>query len=203
MTLSNPRWRFVGRLCLDFAMTGGRGEWAHYERLNAPADLADWCAEGPLQLRGVRVDDHALSSAGELREAIQRVAFALLGGQKPAAEHIALINAFAAAPPLVRTLDVDSLTMSLTTPRSVEPLLSELARDALDLAADPEAHGRVRQCASPDCALVFFDDSRPGRRRWCSAGRCGDRARARAYRARKSARAQAGSVDNVNERGTR
>ncbi|MBA3584454.1 MAG: CGNR zinc finger domain-containing protein, partial [Gemmatimonadetes bacterium] len=46
----------------------------------------------------------------------------------------------------------------------------------------------VRQCESRDCALLFFDDSRPGKRRWCSPGRCGDRARARAYRARKASR---------------
>ena len=50
MTLSNPRWRFVGRLCLDFAMTGGRGEWAHYERLNAPEDLGDWCARAAYEV---------------------------------------------------------------------------------------------------------------------------------------------------------
>lgn len=187
MTLSNPRWRFVGRLCLDFAMTGGRGEWAHYERLNEPGDLADWFSQGPLQLRRVRIDDDGLLRAGDLREAIQRVAFALLARRKPAPEHVAVLNAFAAAPPLARTLDAHSLTMSITTP-ALDALLSELARDALDLAADPQARGRVRQCESPDCQLLFFDDSRPGKRRWCSAGRCGDRARARAYRARKAGR---------------
>lgn len=180
-------------------MTGGRGEWAHYERLNAPADLGDWCAQGPLQLREVRVDDDELRRAGDLRDAIQRVAFALLGGHKPPAEQIAVLNGFAVTPPLARALDPESLTLSISAPPSVEPVLSELARDALDLAADPNARSRVRQCASPDCALVFFDDSRPGRRRWCSAGRCGDRARARAYRARKAGRGHAVSDDNVNE----
>jgi predicted RNA-binding Zn ribbon-like protein len=199
VTLSNPRWRFVGRLCLDFAMTGGRGEWAHYERLNAPEDLGDWCAQGPVQLRDVRVDDDELRRAGDLRDAIQRVAFALLAGQKPAGEHIAVLNAFAATPPLARTLDQKSLTLSITTPASVEALLSELARDALDLVSDPQACSRVRQCASPDCALVFFDDSPPGKRRWCSAGRCGDRARARAYRARKAGRRHTVPDDNLNE----
>ena len=37
-------------------MTGGRGEWARHERLNAPEDLADWCEQGPLRLRDMRAD---------------------------------------------------------------------------------------------------------------------------------------------------
>lgn len=198
MTTSDPRWRFVGRLCLDFAMTGGRGEWAHYERLQRPGDLRDWFAQSPLQLDDVRVDDDELHAAGDLREAMQRVAFALLARQKLPDKHVAVLNAFAAAAPLVRTLDGRTQMLSVTTPVSVESLLSELARDALDLAADPQACRRVRQCASPDCHLLFFDDSRPGKRRWCSAGRCGDRARARAYRARKAVRDHA-AVDYLQE----
>lgn len=141
-----------------------------------------------MRLRDVRADGDELRRAGDLRDAIQRVAFAFLAGQNPALEHIAVLNAFAAPPPLARTLDPESLALAITTPAAVEALLSELARDALELAADPQARSRVRQCASPDCRLVFFDDSRPGNRRWCSAGRCGDRARARAYRARKAGR---------------
>lgn len=189
MTLGDPRWRFVGRLCLDFAMTGGRGEWASYERFKTPADLREWFAQGPLRLADVAVDEHALRAAGDLREAIQRSAFALLARQPPAPEHVEVLNAYAAAAPLVRTLDPETVTLSITMPASVEALLSELARDALDLAADPQARDRVRQCESPDCQLLFYDDSRPGKRRWCSANRCGDRARARAYRARKAGHA--------------
>ncbi len=186
MTQSKPRWRFVGRLCLDFAMTGGRGDWTRYEQLHAPEDLGAWFAEGPLRLSGVGVSDDEFARAGDLRHAIQRVALALLAGEKPAREHVVVLNAFAAPPPVFRTLDPVSLTLSITTPVGVDALLSEFARDALTLAADPQARSRVRQCESPDCGLLFFDDSRPGKRRWCSAGRCGDRARARAYRARKA-----------------
>jgi predicted RNA-binding Zn ribbon-like protein len=186
--MQNPRWRFVGRLCLDFAMTGGRGEWAHHERLHGPSDLREWFAEGPLRLDDVDVDDAGLRAAGDLRDAVQRIAFALLAGRAPAGAPVAVVNAFAAAPPLARTLDPASLELSVTRPTPVSAVLSELARDALDLAADPQARGRVRQCQSPDCELLFFDDSPPGNRRWCSQGRCGDRARARAYRARRSDR---------------
>ncbi|MFE7130281.1 CGNR zinc finger domain-containing protein [Streptomyces sp. NPDC057638] len=47
----------------------------------------------------------------------------------------------------------------------------------------PHAH-RVRVCAAHDCQLLFADTSRPGRRRWCSMERCGNREKVRAHRAR-------------------
>jgi predicted RNA-binding Zn ribbon-like protein len=198
--LSDPRWRFVGRLCLDFAMTGGRGEWAHFERLHTPSDLGDWFREGPLRVPGVSLNEDDLRAAVDLREAIQRVAFALLAQETPARDEVAAVNSFASAPPLVRALDPTSLTVSVIAPKSVRPLLAEIARDALDLASDPQARSRVRQCESPDCALVFFDDSRPGNRRWCSARRCGDRSRARAYRARKAAERAEGPANEEERR---
>jgi predicted RNA-binding Zn ribbon-like protein len=44
---------------------------------------------------------------------------------------------------------------------------------------------RVRRCAGNDCLLTFVDTSRPGRRRWCSMERCGNRAKVRAFRNRQ------------------
>ena len=112
-------------------------------------------------MSGVPVDDAEFVRAGDLRHAIQQVALALQASAKPAHEHVVVLNAFAASPPLARTLDPASLTLSIATPVSVDALLSEFARDALGLAADPQARSRVRQCESPDCGLLFFDDSRP------------------------------------------
>lgn len=187
MTISKLRWRFVGRLCLDFAMTGGRGDWEKYERLKAPPDLRDWFAESSFALRGIAVDAAAMERACDLRHAIQQIALALLAHRAMPRTDIEVVNEFASVPPPVRALNPRSLELSIATPVTLDALLSEIARDALDLAADPRARGRVRQCESPDCGLIFLDDSRPGNRRFCSQGRCGERARARAYRARKAA----------------
>jgi hypothetical protein len=38
--------------------------------------------------------------------------------------------------------------------------------------------GRVRKCAEPTCTLHFFDESKAGRRKWCSMSQCGNRAKA-------------------------
>jgi len=40
---------------------------------------------------------------------------------------------------------------------------------------------RIRACAAHDCVLHFYDDSRGGRRQWCSMATCGNRAKARRH----------------------
>ena len=62
--------------------------------------------------------------------------------------------------------------------------LSAIARDAISLLTTADAR-RLRECASPECGLLFLDTSRPDRRRWCSSAACGGKARAAAYRLRR------------------
>jgi predicted RNA-binding Zn ribbon-like protein len=42
--------------------------------------------------------------------------------------------------------------------------------------------GRVRRCADPRCARVFYDGSRNRKRRWCDMRTCGNRAKAARHR---------------------
>jgi predicted RNA-binding Zn ribbon-like protein len=46
---------------------------------------------------------------------------------------------------------------------------------------------RVRRCADPRCAYVFYDATRNARRRWCDMTTCGNRAKAARHRTRLSA----------------
>jgi len=43
---------------------------------------------------------------------------------------------------------------------------------------------RVRRCADPRCARVFFDNTKNATRRWCDMATCGNRAKAARHRAR-------------------
>jgi predicted RNA-binding Zn ribbon-like protein len=55
----------------------------------------------------------------------------------------------------------------------------------IESAADTLVSGemeRVRRCADPRCARVFFDGSRNGKRRWCDMKTCGNRAKAARHR---------------------
>lgn len=63
-------------------------------------------------------------------------------------------------------------------------LLWPVARAATTLLSSPEL-ARVRECAGDPCGWVFFDLSKNASRRWCDMADCGNRAKARRYRARK------------------
>jgi predicted RNA-binding Zn ribbon-like protein len=181
-------FRFLGRLSLDLAVTGGDGPYARFETLHGPGDLARWLAECELAAPGVPATAADLAAAKQLRRAIWNGASAVVDGELPGAGDLAVINAAACRPPLVPGIDlpvgVDGPVRAWTAPRA-EQALSDIARDAVALLSDPGQRARLRRCASPDCSLIFYDSSRPGRRRWCSTERCGDRMRARAYRARQ------------------
>ena len=59
-------------------------------------------------------------------------------------------------------------------------LLAPVLWSAGDLLAGSRLD-RVRRCANPECGWLFLDDSRAGKRRWCSMSSCGNRAKARRH----------------------
>ncbi len=64
---------------------------------------------------------------------------------------------------------------------------------ALDFARflcdfEPE---RLKHCANPACSMVFYDQGRNGRRRWCTMSVCGNRDKVSRFRARKAGAADA------------
>jgi predicted RNA-binding Zn ribbon-like protein len=181
----SDRFLFLGRLCLDLAHTGTIHEgWraSGYEVLHQPSDLGQWLAEGCLGLTGLDATEADLASAIELREALWLLVEAVLEGEPLPAGATAIVNAAASRPDLAPEL-VASGAAGLAAP-TVQGALATVARDAVHLFGDLDELGRLRECASSDCQIVFYDGSRPGHRRWCSANRCGNRLRARAYRAR-------------------
>ncbi|HEX5298686.1 MAG TPA: CGNR zinc finger domain-containing protein [Streptosporangiaceae bacterium] len=91
----------------------------------------------------------------------------------------------AAAPPLAPGPAGVSLAAGWAAPVRVTQALSTLAREMIELLSGPFS-GRIRECASGDCPLVFVDTSRPGARRWCAMERCGNRHKLRALRARRA-----------------
>lgn len=177
------RRRFrTGRPCLDLVHTGGEREYAVWEILHTPRDLARWLAL-ILELAVVHATADDLPPMRALRAAITNTAYATAAGRPPAPADVAAINAAAARPPLVPVLNPDS-TSTIAAP-SAAAALPTLARDAIDLFGGPLA-SRIRVCAAEDCGLLFVDASRPGRRRWCSMERCGNLAKVRQHRRKRA-----------------
>ncbi len=169
-----------GRLCLDFVATVGERWRRSFERLLGPEDLARWLVESAMLQEPPRVSKRQLESGRSLREAINRLA---RPGVEPAAGDRLELNRWAARPPLAPQLTEQGELVSVSE-RPPEAAFATIARDAIDLLTGPLA-GRVRECAAPDCALLFVDRSRPGRRRWCAGEACGNRTRTKAYRHRR------------------
>ena len=173
----------MGRLCLDFAHTGDMGYGSRFERLTSPAELQRWLSLSPLHLANVRIKSKDLDDAKTLRRAIWRVVVAVVERKIPSAAEIRVLNRMAGEPGLVRKLDLAARSMRWHRP-TISAALATIAQDAVVLFGDPIQRQRIRRCDSARCKVVFYDDSRPGLRRWCAPNRCGDRMRAQAYRER-------------------
>ena len=64
-------------------------------------------------------------------------------------------------------------------------LLAAVARSGAEIVAEG-ARARLRLCANPHCGLLFYDNSRTRRRRWCSMAVCGNRSKVAAFARKQS-----------------
>ena len=165
-------------LCLEFANTRyWRGQAEPTETLNAPGDLAAWAKSAKVPT--AREFEQALA----LREAVYRLFDAEAQGKPAPPRDLEALNQALARAPARSTLkrgregyvwDVD------TRSGTALALLAPMLWSAGDLLAGPRLN-RVRRCANPECGWLVLDDSRAGKRRWCSMSACGNRAKARRH----------------------
>jgi predicted RNA-binding Zn ribbon-like protein len=184
------RYHFdAGVFCLELLLTGGPGPIGEsYEILYAPGDLADWLLDSRLNdTAPVRREDLDISAADlaeivRFRNALWGAAEAMAHGQALEKGHLEVINAAVGEPPRPQ-IDVATLERHWSAPITGSQLMALAAREAIDLVGST----RLRQCAGDNCALLFLDTSRPGKRRWCSMERCGNRNKVREFRSRSGA----------------
>jgi predicted RNA-binding Zn ribbon-like protein len=180
-------WAFhfeTGRPCLDFAATLAERMGRSYDRWQSTADLQRWLAEGGYAI-SARLTDRDLAAARTLREAIYRIVSAAAGGKKPKPADIALLNDWAAKPVAAPQLNSSGTESIVAAKDPFTANLALIARDAIDLVTGPDL-ARLRECAEHSCSVLFVDLSRPGKRRWCSMSRCGNRMKKAAFRARQA-----------------
>lgn len=177
---ANDEFRLgLGHPVLDFTATLAGRHRGPRERLVTPDDLGRWLALTGLA-SAVTCTHRQLNEARALREAVYRLLDAARAGDSITTEDVDLVNAWARRAKPAPQLDA-SLRLHRRAPTPCTAALAELAAAAVDLIGGPERQ-RVRNCADPTCSLMFIDRSRPGRRRWCSMERCGNRAKTARYR---------------------
>jgi predicted RNA-binding Zn ribbon-like protein len=183
-----------GRPSLNLVATvGWRDSENPIERLRDTTCLAQWIVAAGLLNHKPAITEVDLCEARELREAIYQVANSVILRTPPAEPDIRIINRFAAHPVQIPQLSSAGKELSLSVEQDtavIPSILSEIARDAIQLLGSP-SRTRIKRCARPDCTLLFVDESRSGRRRWCSMLACGNRAKTVSYRRNLSHKATA------------
>lgn len=151
--------------------------------LATPDDVTAWLAAAGLATPVAAPCDQDVQRVRALRDDL-RVAFVAHDPRSVAD----IVGEWLTGAPGHLAIDRDSLRASFCPDvATCTCLLVPALLDAIDLARD--GIGRVRECAAPDCTMIYWDGSRNGSRRWCSMERCGARAKAHTYYARKRGRA--------------
>ena len=184
-------------LCLDFSNTVDwrNGEKRH-DSLKTFDSLVEWSVKRDLiprdeaasvmrKAKEERSDDSALRKAVQLRETIYRILSAVAHEHRPAEEDIGALNRFLSdypvSPKVVRT-GQEYGWMMMPGRGEEGRMLWPIAKSAADLLTSDQL-GRVRECANEEegCGWVFLDDTRNGKKKWCSSTGCGNRAKVRAW----------------------
>lgn len=184
-------------LSLDFSNTV---DWRNSDKrddgLKAFDDLVTWSVKKGIVPRddAQRIlrkakDEHsgesALKKATQLRETIYRIFSAVAHDEHPEETDIRDLNRFLSqhggSSGIIRT--GEDYGWGWQTDEGADGrILWPIAKSAADLLTSDQL-GRVRECANEEegCGWVFLDDTRNGKKKWCSTTGCGNRAKVRAW----------------------
>jgi predicted RNA-binding Zn ribbon-like protein len=197
-----------GRLCLDFINTcGGRQDddgRPIEDRLLEYIDLAAWATRaglgtGPAALKLVNEAARDPSGAAKvwersvaLREACYRLVRGVIRHQPPAPADVAILNREWTEALRHRTLSIGAPYLQLKWiggEHALDRTLWAVAESAaLVLGSSGTSH--LRECGGPNCGWLFEDISRNRSRQWCDMQMCGNLAKVRRFRERKSLESQ-------------
>jgi predicted RNA-binding Zn ribbon-like protein len=153
-----------------------------FERLADPAALGRWFTAAGLTAYDLPCTPTDLRQARQLREAIYRLMLVQLGRGRANQDDVATVNTWAVKPPSAAELrEGPSGLRAQPSGATTHGLLAQIARDAVEVIGGADRH-RLRECANPQCSLLFADTSRAGARRWCSIGTCDSRDKMARYR---------------------
>jgi predicted RNA-binding Zn ribbon-like protein len=180
--------RVGGRLAIDLLNTVSARDGAPVDLLEHAEDLPEWAEvvgvpyAGELGLRSTEAVAELRGFREVLREALRR----WREGQAPSPALIGRLNLELARDPrhvMLRLQDGGLATDMVSTGDPLDRLFADLAA-SLAMMLSRDDRSRYRPCANEACPFTFYDDSKPGTRRWCSMELCGGRAKARAFRLR-------------------
>jgi predicted RNA-binding Zn ribbon-like protein len=184
-----------GDAALDFINTvAGRDrvprDWLDgYPRLLEWAELVELLPARALRALAKKAQNEpaaaaaALERAKQLREALFALLTGLISGSAPPKAALALLREHWICGVKAHELHFGAgrVTVELgNTAGDLDLVASMVAYRMIEhvLRVPPE---RLRMCHGPDCAWVFIDSSKGGRRRWCDMAVCGNTAKSRRF----------------------
>lgn len=176
---NQPAFPLLGEpLALDLVNTHILRRGSHVDLLGSRAALTAWlrAQRGRVAWRG-RADAADLAAVTALRDAADALLRARLAHAPAPQAALRRFNRVLATPPARARLEWTSGGPRKALPSAGtqrDTLLRTLALDALEVLTGTDAP-LLRQCAHPNCRLLFVARNR--RRRWCSGATCGNRAR--------------------------
>jgi predicted RNA-binding Zn ribbon-like protein len=120
-----------------------------------------------------------LVATRRLRAAVRDLLDSLLEGRQPKDSSVDDLTSVAASAPTSARLRSDAGGLigeeRWHTEQGGNAALAFIAREAIELATDPERLATLRRCANPACSMLFLATN--SRRIWCSPNVCGNRPR--------------------------
>jgi predicted RNA-binding Zn ribbon-like protein len=180
--------RVGGRLVIDLLNTVSARDGIPVDLLESPEDLPVWAdVVGVPYARDIGIRSEAeLNELREFREVLREGLRRWRDGDPASPGLIVRLNRELARDPRHVSLGMQEgelATEMVSTGGPLDRLCADVAASlAMMLGRDDRL--RYRACANETCRFTFYDDSKPGTRRWCSMELCGGRAKARAFRLR-------------------
>lgn len=128
----------------------------------------------------------ALARAKELREGLFAIATCLISGRAPPPDAMALLDRQWRAGVTAHELRYEEgeVRLELRAPAIDLDVIASLVAYRFAEAVLPQPRERLRICAGENCAWLFLDRSKAGRRRWCDMAVYGNAAKSRRFQAR-------------------
>jgi predicted RNA-binding Zn ribbon-like protein len=155
------------------------------EQLGTPAELVAWLADQQLIDAGAPATRADLAHARELREALRAVLLTHTDGGTIPDWAAATMDAVARRARVQLCFGRDGAGDLRPAAGGVDGALGRLLSIVYDAVADG-TWLRLKACRLDTCEWAFYDHTKNHSGAWCNMGVCGNRAKARAYRARRT-----------------
>jgi len=125
--------------------------------------------------------------AVELREALDCLFRSVVSSEAPSRSALQTLNSFLATAPIPDAIvwrNRDFLRRQGDLAERPDGPLWPIVNASASLLTSP-ARAHIRECSEPSCRWLFLDHSKNHSRRWCNMSICGNRTKAKRFRARQ------------------